>query len=65
PPFLLIRFSDLLSPTVQQLLWDAFQQIVDAKPRYPRAEHGRSATPALHFGIWSLFKNLPEITADS
>ncbi|KAJ7439830.1 hypothetical protein FB451DRAFT_1191906 [Mycena latifolia] len=65
PPILLICFSDLLSPRVQQPLWDAFQQIVNAKPYYPQTEHGHSATPAWHFGIWSLFENLPEVTADS
>ncbi|KAJ6451219.1 hypothetical protein C8R47DRAFT_1229928 [Mycena vitilis] len=61
-PFLLLCCSDLLSEHVQGLFWIAWDAIMAAWPAHPKHKPGRSATPAYHFGIWSLFRLLPPIT---
>ncbi|KAJ6591784.1 hypothetical protein DFH09DRAFT_1073641 [Mycena vulgaris] len=50
-PFLLIRHPEVLSPKVQELLWNAWITIIPANPRYPEEEYGHSSTPALYLGI--------------
>ncbi|KAJ7685268.1 hypothetical protein DFH06DRAFT_1028808 [Mycena polygramma] len=64
-PFLLLRCSDVLSEHVQGLFWIAWDAIMAARPAYPKHEPGRSATPAYHFGIWSLFMLRPLITTET
>ncbi|KAJ7170562.1 hypothetical protein C8R43DRAFT_944468 [Mycena crocata] len=64
-PYLLVRCSNVISEFVQALFWNAWLAFMAAKPKFPSKEHGRSATPAFHFGIWGLYKQLPIITCNA
>ncbi|KAJ7149517.1 hypothetical protein C8R43DRAFT_951989 [Mycena crocata] len=63
PPYLGIRYSQVVSPSVQNKLWAAWKLLVALGVRFPPAELARSSSPALHFGVWELYKLLPIITA--
>jgi hypothetical protein len=65
PPYLAMRFANVIpASTLTQLLvlWDHLNTL---DVQYPDADHRRSSQPALHLGIWELFKAQPIVTADS
>ncbi|KAJ7159806.1 hypothetical protein C8R43DRAFT_1063909 [Mycena crocata] len=65
PPYLGIRFSQVISPSAQNKLWAAYKLLVSLGVQFPPAELARSSSPALHFGVWELYKLMPIITGDS
>ncbi|KIM38192.1 hypothetical protein M413DRAFT_76297 [Hebeloma cylindrosporum] len=66
PPYLAIRFHDILKLPAQWALlaaWNAFNSL---DVNYPKPEPQRSkASPALHLGVWETYLLLPAITAES
>lgn len=65
PPFLIARFDRVVNKTVQQRLMNAWDTLLHSGVRFPPADENRSATPALHLGIWELYKKRPIVTGDT
>ncbi|KAJ7105050.1 hypothetical protein C8R43DRAFT_963721 [Mycena crocata] len=65
PKYMLMRFSNILSDAACAKFLALFDEMAATAIKYPAADHRRSDTPALHFGVWGLFSGKPHITADS
>jgi hypothetical protein len=65
PPYLAVRFHDVLKLPARMALLDAWDTLHLLKVRYPKPEPQRSKSPALHLGVWETYSMLPFVTADS
>jgi len=66
PPYLAVRFHDVLKIPAQEVLLIAWDSLNSLKVQYPKVEPQRSkASPALHLGVWETYRLLPIVTANS
>jgi hypothetical protein len=65
PPYLAVRFHDVLKPTAQTALINAWNALNSLNVEYPRPEPQRSKAPALHLGVWETYLMSPSVTANS
>ncbi|KAJ7881839.1 hypothetical protein B0H13DRAFT_2048858 [Mycena leptocephala] len=65
PPFDVGRFPNTIPPYVQRKLLAAWDRVQALQPRYGLGEQRRSASPALHLGVWERYADRPIITGDS
>jgi hypothetical protein len=66
PPYLAVRFHDVLKPTARTALLNAWNALSSLNVDYPQPEPQRSkASPALHLGIWETYLTSPIVTANS
>ena len=66
PPYLAIRFHDVLKPIDKTALLKAWNALNSLNVRYPAPEPQCSkASPALHLGIWETYLMSPIVTANS
>ena len=66
PPYLILRCVSVISARTQEQLLAAWDRVKTVKPRqYIKREHGRSATPAYHWGVWEASSLRPFITRET
>ncbi len=66
PPYLVARFDwQVVKKSVTNALLRAWEELSQLDVQFPKADKTRSATPALHLGIWQLYNADPYITGDS
>ena len=66
PPYLAVRFHDVLKLSAQMALLDAWDTLHSLDVVYPKSEPQRSQkSPVLHPGIWETYRLSPIITAES
>ena len=64
-PYLAIRFDCLISKHAANQLVRAWDLLLATPVVFPPPEKNRSATPALHLGVWELSQSRPYVTADT
>lgn len=66
PPYLAVRFHDVLKLPARMALLDAWDALHFLNVKYPKPEPQRSkASPALHLGVWETYRMLPIVTSNS
>src|ERR1700678_1905920 len=66
PPYLTVRFHDVLKLPAQMALLDAWDALHFLNVKYPKPEPQCSkALLALHLGVWETYRMLPIVTSNS
>lgn len=64
-PYLAIRFRNLVNVRTSTRLIHLWDQMLQNNIKFPHSDQNRSATPALHLGVWELCDKTPRLTADT
>ena len=65
PPYFALRFDQVVKRSVNNRLLNAWDNMQSLDIRFPPPDLTRSKTPALHLGVWELYRNEPYVTGDS
>lgn len=66
PPYLMLRFDNVLSIAGQKRIFQAWLDLQSLNPKHHIArEMSRSTTPALHVGIWEMSSATPYVTRET
>jgi hypothetical protein len=66
PPYMLLRFDNIVLPAHRSKILAAWDTLQSTHPRHHlKRERSRSTTPAYHFGVWEVSLPDPLITSET
>jgi hypothetical protein len=65
PPYLAMRFESVVSNKANTRLIRAWDCLLEKGVQFPESDANRSSSPALHLGVWEVYRSTPCISTNS